>query len=137
MIRMSAPPMLVPTGNMMLIWAFAVMNRVRREHGSVVRRVLSITELDPKQGGFDLKEMFAYDMKSDAFSPSTPDELVVMKTERLGQIMRLFGWDEARLEVELMERASYVERMVENKLFTLGEVAEAVRKFYVRKYGLA
>ena len=136
MIRMSAPPMLVPAGNMMLIWAFAVMNRVRREHGRVVRRVLSITELDPREGGFDLKGMFAYDMAQDAFSPSAPEELVRMKTERLQLVMRLFGWDEGRLETELAERAGHVEAMVASKLFTLGEVAESVRKFYVRKYGL-
>jgi flagellar protein FlaI len=136
MIRMSAPPMLVPAGNMMLIWAFAVMNRVRREHGRVVRRVLSVTELDPKRGGFDLKEMFTYDMAQDAFSPSAPEELVRMKTERLQQVMRLFGWDEGRLETEIGERARHVEAMVASKLFTLNEVAESVRKFYVRKYGL-
>jgi flagellar protein FlaI len=137
MIRMSAPPMLVPTGNMMLIWAFAVMNRVRREHGRVVRRVLSITELDPKKGGFDLKEMFTYNMVDDTFSPSAPEELVRMKTERLQQIMRLFGWDEGQLERELAERAEHLEQMVENKLFTLDEISESVRKFYIRKYGLA
>jgi hypothetical protein len=80
MIRMSAPPMLVPAGNMMLIWAFAVMNRVRREHGRVVRRVLSMTELEPKKGGFDLRELFSYNMVDDIFSPSAPEELVRMKT---------------------------------------------------------
>ncbi|MDG7011579.1 MAG: type II/IV secretion system ATPase subunit [Nitrososphaerota archaeon] len=137
MIRMSAPPMLVPTGNMMLIWAFVVMNRVRREHGRVVRRVLSITELDPRKGGFDLKEMFTYNMVDDTFSPAAPEELVRMKTERLQQVMRLFGWDEKQLETELGERASYIEMMVANKLLTLSEVGEAVRKFYIRKYGLA
>ena len=136
MIRMSAPPMLVPTGNMMLIWAFAVMNRVRREHGRVVRRVLSITELDPKKGGFDLKEMFTYNMVDDTFSPSAPEELVRTKTERLQQVMRLFGWDEGQLEAELAERAKHVADMVEKRLFTLNEVGESVRKFYIRKYGL-
>ncbi len=137
MIRMSAPPMLVPPGNMMLIWAFAVMNRVRREHGRVVRRVLSITELDPKPGGFDLKEMFTYNMVDDTFSPSAPEELVSNRTERLSQIMRLFGWDEGQLKAELTERANHVEQMVENRLFTLDEVGDSIRKFYIRKYGLA
>jgi hypothetical protein len=137
MIRMSAPPMLVPAGNMMLIWAFAVMNRVRREHGRVVRRVLSITELDPKPGGFDLKEMFTYNMIDDTFSPSAPEELVSNKTERLSQIMRLFGGDEGQLKAELTERAKHVEQMVENRLFTLNEVGDSIRKFYIRKYGLA
>lgn len=136
MIRMSAPPMLVPTGNMMLIWAFVVMNRVRREHGKVIRRALSITELDPKPGGFDLKEMFTYNIVDDTFSPSAPEELVGMKTERLRQITRFFGWDETQLEKELAERARYVEEMVEKKLFKLNEVGEAIRKFYIRKYGL-
>ena len=137
MIRMSAPPMLVPTGNMMLIWAFAVMNRVRREHGKVVRRVLSITELDPKAGGFDLKELFTYDVVSDAFSPSTPEELVAKGTQRLGQVRRLFGWDESQLEAELAVRAAYVEKMVESRLFTLNDVGDSIRKFYINKYGMA
>jgi flagellar protein FlaI len=136
MIRMSAPPMLVPPGNMMLIWAFVVMNRVRREHGKVVRRALSITELDPKPGGFDLKEMFTYNMVDDTFSPSAPEELVKTKSIRLQQVMRLFGWDEKDLERELAERASYVEKMVTDKLFSLNEVAEAIRKFYIKKYSL-
>jgi flagellar protein FlaI len=136
MIRMSAPPMLVPAGNMMLIWAFAVMNRVRREHGKVVRRALSITELDPKPGGFDLKEMFTYSMSDDTFSPSAPEELVRTKSARLQQVMRLFGWDEKDLERELAERASYVERMVTDKLFSLNDVGEAIRKFHIRKYNL-
>ena len=136
MIRMSAPPMLIPTGNMMLIWAFAVMNRVRREHGRVVRRVLSITELDPKVGGFDLKEMFSYDVIGDAFSPSAPEELVRMGTGRLHQVKHLFGWDDTQLERELGERSKYVEQMVADKRFTLPEVGEAVRRFYVAKYGL-
>ena len=99
--------------------------------------MLSITELDPKPGGFDLKEMFTYNMVDDTFSPSAPEELVRMKTERLQQVMRLFGWDERQLETELGERASYIEMMVANKLLTLSEVGEAVRKFYIRKYGLA
>ncbi len=137
MIRMSAPPMLVPPGNMMLVWAFAVMNRVRREHGTVVRRVLSIVELDPKAGGFDLKEMFMYNVIDDAFSPSAPEELVGKKTQRLQQIMRLFGWDEKDLERELAERTNYLEQMVINRQFAPIEVAESVRKFYVKKYGLA
>ena len=136
MIRMSAPPMLVPTGNMMLIWAFAVMNRVRREHGRVVRRVLSVTELGPKPGGFDLRELFTYDVVNDTFSPSSPEELVRMKTPRLQQVVRLFGWDEGQLERELAERVGYVERMVSDRMFTLQEVGEAVRRFYIRKYGL-
>jgi hypothetical protein len=137
MIRMSAPPMLVPTGNMMLIWAFVVMNRVRREHGRVVRRVLSMTELEPKAGGFDLRELFSYNMVDDTFSPSAPEELVRMKTERLQQVMRLFGWDEAQLEKELGERARYVVQMAESRLFTLTDVGEAIRRFYVRRYGSA
>ncbi len=137
MIRMSAPPMLVPAGNMMLIWAFVVMNRVRREHGRVVRRVLSMTELEPKAGGFDLRELFSYNMVDDTFSPSAPEELVRMKTERLQQVMRLFGWDEAQLEKELGERARYVVQMAESRLFTLTDVGEAIRRFYVRRYGLA
>jgi flagellar protein FlaI len=136
MIRMSAPPMLVPTGNMMLIWAFVVMNRVRREHGRVVRRVLSITELEPKKGGFDLKETFTYNMVDDTSSPSAPEELARSKTERLQQVTRLFGWDEGQLEAELAERAKYIERMVENRLFTLNEIGESIRKFYIRKYNL-
>jgi hypothetical protein len=137
MIRMSAPPMLVPAGNMMLIWAFVVMNRVRREHGRVVRKVLSMTELEPKAGGFDLREMFSYNMVGDTFSPSAPEELVKMKTERLQQVMRLFGWDEGRLEKELGERARYVVQMEESRLFTLTDVGEAIRRFYVRRYGSA
>jgi hypothetical protein len=122
---------------MMLIWAFAVMNRVRREHGKVVRRVLSITELDPKAGGFDLKELFTYDVVTDTFSPSSPEELVATGTQRLGQVKRLFGWDESQLEGELAERTAYVEKMVESRLFTLNDVGDSIRKFYINKYGLA
>lgn len=49
-----------------------VEQRVCGEHGRVVRKVLSVTELDPKAGGFDLRELFSYDVPADAFSPSSP-----------------------------------------------------------------
>ncbi|MDG6963362.1 MAG: hypothetical protein JRN27_03125 [Nitrososphaerota archaeon] len=71
-----------------------------------------------------------------SFSPPAPEELVRLKTEKLQQVMRLFGWNETKLEEELADRAEYVERMVTDKLSTLTEVGEAVRKFYVKKYGL-
>jgi len=103
----------------------------------VVRRVLSLTELDPKAGGFELKEIFAYNVVDDTFSASVPQELVDMKAQRLQQVMRLFGWDERDLERELNQRASNVERMVIDKQFTSEEVREAFRRFHVKKYGLA
>ena len=60
-----------------------------------------------------------------------------MNTQRLGQVRRLFGWDGSQLEAELAERAAYVEKMVESRLFTLNDVGDSIRKFYINKYGLA
>lgn len=136
LIRMSSPPMNVPLGNLMLIWAFAILNKVRREGGKVVRRVISVTELQPKMGGLDQKEIFTYDVKSDNFSPSAPEELLKLKSVRMEQVMNLFGWDEDDLVRELTERAKCVEEMVTDEAFSLERVSETIRRFYLVKYGL-
>ncbi len=136
LVRMSSPPMSVPMGNLMQVWAFATMNRVRREEGKVVRRVVSVTELQPKVGGFDQREVFSYDARNDTFSPSSAEELMHGKSFRLKQAAHLFGWDEKELTEEVAERASYIEEMVSKRKYNLKEVSEAIGKFYLEKYRL-
>lgn len=136
LIRMSSPPMNVPLGNLMLIWAFVILNKVRREGGKVVRRMISVTELQPRMGGLDEKEIFSYDVKNDTFAPSSPEELVNLKSVRMQQVMHLFGWSEDDLVRELSERTAFVEEMVADRMFDLTQVSERIEKFYLVKYGL-
>lgn len=136
LVRMSSPPMNVPLGNLMQVWAFATMNRVRREEGKVVRRVVSVTELQPKAGGFDQWEVFSHDARSDTFSPSSAQELIQGKSFRLKQAAHLFGWDGKELTDEVSERSSYIEGMVSKRVYGLKEVSEAIGKFYLEKYRL-
>ena len=51
LVRMGAPPLNVGVAAQMLIWAFAVMNRVRLPGGEVVRRMTGIAEVQPEEGG--------------------------------------------------------------------------------------
>lgn len=131
-IRMKSPPMDVPEGNLMLIWCFVLLGRVRMPDGSMVRRVLEIAEVEPRDGRIELKRLFTWDARRDDFVPSDARE-VVRRSYRLGTIKRLTGWTDDELVEELTRRADYLVKVTEEGKLSYPEFAEMIRRFYVAK----
>jgi hypothetical protein len=135
-IRMKSPPMDVPEGNLMLISCFVQMGRVRMPDGSMVRRVLEITEVEPKDGRIELKRVFTWNARNDAFTPDEA-EAVVKRSYRLGAVKRLTGMTDSELAEEVSRRASYLEKTVEENKLLYPDFTEAIGRFYAaRRKGL-
>jgi len=135
-IRMKSPPMDVPEGNLMLIWSFVLLGRVRMPDGSMVRRVLEIAEVEPKDGRIELRRLFTWNARNDTFTPDEA-EAVVKRSYRLGAVKRLTGMTDSELAEEISRRASYLEKTVEENKLLYPDFAEAMGRFYAaRRKGL-
>ncbi|MGC8937111.1 MAG: ATPase, T2SS/T4P/T4SS family, partial [Candidatus Methanomethylicaceae archaeon] len=133
LIRMKSPPMDVPEGNLMLIWCFVLLGRVRLPDGTMVRRVLEVTEVEPKDGRIELKRLFTWNARSDTFTPEDA-EAVVKRSYRLKAIQRMTGMTDEELADELRRRAEYLEKAVEEGKLLYPDFAEAVRRFYALRW---
>lgn len=131
-IRMKSPPMDVPEGNLMLIWCFALLGRVRMPDGTMARRILEVTEVEPKDGRIELKRLFTWNARDDSFAPDSA-EAVVERSYRLKAVQRLTGWTDSELVEELKRRAEYLAKVVEEGKFNYPEFAEAIRQFYISR----
>jgi len=129
LVRMRSPPMDVSEGGLMLIWCFITLNRVKKADGTVVRRVLDVTETEPKEGKLSLKRIFIWNARTDTFSPEKA-AAVVKKSFRLGTVKALTGWTDEELVAELDRRAEFLSKRVEENNLSYPEFSEAVRMFY-------
>jgi flagellar protein FlaI len=132
LIRMKSPPMDVPEGNLMLIWCFPLLGRVRMPDGSVVRRVLEATEVEPKEGRIELKRVFTWNARDDSFAPEDA-EAVVKRSYRLGSVKRLTGWSDRELSEELNRRAEFLEGVVDAGKLSYSEFTESIGRFYTAR----
>ncbi len=131
-IRMKSPPMDVPEGNLMLIWCFVLLGRVRMLDGKAVRRVLEVTEVVPRDGRIELKRVFTWNARDDSFTPNEAGSLV-KSSFRLGSIKRITGWTDDELVEELERRCEYLVKTVEEGKMDYPDFAEAVRQFYASR----
>ncbi|MEM2189698.1 MAG: hypothetical protein QXG35_10285, partial [Nitrososphaerota archaeon] len=132
LVRMRSPPMSVPDGNIMLISCFVLLNRVKTQEGRVVRRVLEVTEVEPRDGTIGLRRIFNWDARTDTFTPSTAKE-VVEKSIRLNAVMRLTGWSKSELIAEMEERSRFLQNIVDEGKLRYPEFSEEIRKFYITR----
>ena len=133
LVRMAAPPLNVGVAAQMLVWAFAVMNRVRLPGGSVARRMIEVEEVQPTETGIAVKRMFTWDSMRDAFTPTDPGDVVPISA-RLGTVGRLAGWDSLQLERELASRASFLSTLVKRKVFRFADLSEEFTRWYRWRY---
>ncbi|MGC9145080.1 MAG: type II/IV secretion system ATPase subunit [Nitrososphaeria archaeon] len=129
--RMTSEPLNVGKAQLLLVWSFLQVNRVRLESGNVVRRATVSKEVDPMNG--NLTEIFRWDPRADMIFPEEA-ERVAENSVRLRVLESLWGWDRQRLVEELEERAEFLKNIVNEKKFSLGELTPEVRKFYTKKY---
>jgi len=128
--RMRSPPMSVAEGNLMLISCFVLLNRVRMADGRVVRRVLEITEVEPKDGMIGLRRIFTWDPRADAFKPSGAEE-AARQSVRLKTVERLTGWSPEEIAGEMEGRMMFLQGVVDDNKLTYAEFSGEVRRFYI------
>ncbi len=129
--RMTSEPLNVGRAQLLLVWSFLLVNRVRLENGSVVRRAMLSKEVDPMSG--ELKEVFRWSPKDDNIYPESAEE-VVDRSVRLKVLENLWGLGRERLVAELEDRADFLKKMVMERKLSLGDLSQELRSFYYNKY---
>ncbi|MDG6931766.1 MAG: Flp pilus assembly complex ATPase component TadA [Nitrososphaerota archaeon] len=129
--RMTTEPLNVGRAQLMLVWSFLQVNRVRLESGNVVRRAVTSREVDPMNGS--LVEIFRWDPKNDKIMPEEPAK-VVDSSVRLKSLENVWGWDRERLAMELEERAEFLKKLAMARKLAINEISPEIKKFYERKY---
>ncbi|MDG7040755.1 MAG: type II/IV secretion system ATPase subunit [Nitrososphaerota archaeon] len=131
LVRMAAPPLNVGTASLMLMWSLLMMNRIRMNDGSVVRRALVSKEVEMKG---ELIDMFRWSPKEDTILPADPLE-IAQKSYRLQAVAALKGWSVDALAAELAGRAKYLSNIVRSGAYKYADVSAAIHRFYREKYG--
>ncbi len=120
--RLVAPPISIPKNLLSSIWSIIVLENVQGH-----RRVKFVYEIDKK---IRIHEVFRrMPGGKGGYIPRDPVELV-KKTIRLAELL-----DEETLVSELVERASFLDRMVARGIFDLPRLGEELMKFYYEQLG--
>ena len=131
--RLMAPPMRFSAGHIRDITAIATMRKVPLLDGRVVRRVVSVDEVEPTgDGDHELANVFRYDPAADSFCPTTPAE-VVDRSYRLNEIAESFGWSPAAVQASLTARAAHISAQIAGGELTPQALSKMVREFAVEE----
>lgn len=125
--RLSSEPINIKTSQQMLLWFILHITRVKAIDGSIVRRVISITEVVPKQDSVELVEVFRYVPKIDIFEPSDMQELV-QRSARLKQAGYMLNIDPL---LDLQKRISLLDRCMEENASTVQQVFGILGRYYL------
>ncbi len=120
--RLVAPPISIPKNLLSSIWSIIVLENVQGH-----RKVKFVYEIDKK---IRIHEVFRrIPGGNSGYIPRDPVELA-KKTIRLAELL-----DEETLVSELVERASFLDRMVARGIFDLPRLGEELMKFYYEQLG--
>lgn len=132
LVRLGSPPLNVQLAGQMLIWCFIRQNRVMHD-GMMVRRIMDVTEVVPKDSSIELKKVFEWNPIDDKYTPSNIDELFKL-SPRLKEIMMLRGYTEEALKDDLRRRQEFLEYLVNTKKEKFVDVASEFSRFYLKSY---
>ena len=126
-LRLSLEPISLPRLFLNLISAFVTIRRIPVAGSGVIRRVYSITEVADDE----LVTVFQWRPDLDRLEPINAEE-VVARSRRLREAWERLGMIGESLEIELEERARFLEERANVPPETF---AASLAKYYARKYG--
>jgi len=128
--RMRADPMNLKDGDILRVWCFPIAAMIRRPSGEVVFRVTGIHEVNPtEEGKPELFEIFEYDVRTDSFSPDSPQE-AAKRSRRLRESAGARGMSKRELADELRRKAEFLERLVKHRELGFEQYVQRAREFY-------
>jgi flagellar protein FlaI len=132
LVRLGSPPLNVQLAGQMLIWCFIRQNRIPY-NGLMVRRIMDITEVIPKDNSIELRKVFEWNTIDDKYVPNNIDDLI-KSSVRLKEIMMQRGYTEETLKDDLRRRQEFLEYLVNTKKEKFIDVAKEFARFYLKSY---
>ncbi|MEM0217303.1 MAG: type II/IV secretion system ATPase subunit [Candidatus Nezhaarchaeales archaeon] len=127
--RLTSPPLNVGPGYIDLISNVIVIKRITKSVNQAVRRV---TEVDEVLNFREYLKVFTWNQVDDLFEPNDPYDLIE-KSIQLKRIAEVAGQDEESILNELLERKSFLEKLVKNNILDFEDVTRYLRNFYYRR----
>jgi len=132
LVRLGSPPLNVQLAGQMLIWCFIRQNRIPY-NGLMVRRIMDITEVIPKDNSIELRKVFEWNPIDDKYVPNNIDDLI-KSSVRLKEIMMLRGYTEETLKDDLRRRQEFLEYRVNTKKEKFIDVSKEFARFHLKSY---
>lgn len=132
LVRLGSQPLNVQLAGQMLIWCFIRQNRIPY-NGLMVRRIMDITEVIPKDNSIELRKVFEWNPIDDKYVPNNIDD-VVKSSFRLKEIMMQRGYTEEVLKDDLRRRQEFLEYLVNTKKEKFIDVAKEFARFHLKSY---
>jgi flagellar protein FlaI len=130
LVRLGSPPLNVQLAGQMLIWCFIRQNRLPYENGKMIRRIMDVTEVIPRDNSIELKKVFEWNPVDDTYTPKNIDDLAKLST-RLREILTLRGYTEESLKQDLRRRQEFLEHLVTTKKEKFIDVSREFARFHL------
>lgn len=119
----------VKEDELMLMWWFTMIHRIRMPNGKMARRVTAIYEMTSKQNEINLSRIFRRNPVTDDFSPERPSEVVKLSA-RLRNAARTHGMTERELTDSLERKTRLLRALVKEDRVGFDQFSEEIIKFY-------
>ncbi|MDE1767045.1 MAG: type II/IV secretion system ATPase subunit [Thaumarchaeota archaeon] len=124
--RLAAEPINIKPSQQMLLWFAIHSTRLKGPDGKAIRRIRSLTEINPTEDGIASTDLFSYDRRTDSFGLDSIEELV-RKSKRLNHVAELLGVEPVS---DMQKRINLLDKCLEKKAYDIPEVFEILKKYY-------
>ncbi|HZS74842.1 MAG TPA: type II/IV secretion system ATPase subunit [Candidatus Nitrosotalea sp.] len=124
--RLAAEPINIKPSQQMLLWFAAHSTRLKGSDGKAIRRIRSLTEINPTEDGIAGTDLFSYDRRTDSFGLDDVEELI-KKSKRLNHVAELLG---VELVSDMQKRIQLLDQCLEKKAYDIPQVFEILKKYY-------
>ena len=124
--RLAAEPINIKLSQQMLLWFAIHSTTLKGMDGKTMRRIKTLTEINPTDTGIETTDLFSFDRKNNDFGLNDIDELV-KKSKRLGYVAELFGIDPVS---DMEKRITLLDTCIEKKAYEVSDVFNILRQYY-------
>ena len=110
----------------MLLWFAIHSTTLKGIDGKTMRRIKTLTEINPTDTGIETTDLFSFDRKNNDFGLNDIEELV-KKSKRLGYVADLFGIDPVS---DMEKRMTLLDACIEKKAYEVSDVFNILRQYY-------
>jgi flagellar protein FlaI len=114
------------TSSYFKIWFAIHSTRPKGPDYKAIRRIRTLTEINPTEDGITSTDLFCYDRKTDSFGLDDIEELV-RKSKRLNHVAELLGLEPV---IGMQKRIVLLDQCLEKKAYDIPQVFEILKKYY-------
>lgn len=124
--RLAAEPINITPSQSMLLWFAIHSAKLKDRQNRSIRRIRSITEFNPDQGGITPMDLFTHDWKTDSFGTEDVEDLV-KKSRRINQVSELLGIEPVH---DIENRVGLLDLCIDKKAYDVQSIFDILNRYY-------